>query len=133
MLIEKIHYTDFDGVERDEEFEFNLSTHELADLNFSTSGGMEKKIKKIIEKHDSVEVYRTFKEIIALAYGEKSPDGKRFIKSPELSKAFFETNAWEELFMRLFTDPKYAADFINKLLPKNIDGIESKISVLSDK
>lgn len=133
MITEKIKYTDFDGLEREEDFQFNLTAHELAKLNFSVSGGMEAKIKKIIEKHDSVEVYKTFEEIIALAYGEKSDDGKRFVKSPELSKAFFETNAWEELFMKLFQDANYAADFINRLIPKNIPNIDDKLKVLSDK
>lgn len=65
---------------------------------------------------------KTFEEIILTAYGEKSDDGRRFVKSDELSQAFKETEAYSELFMELLTDDKAAAAFINGILPKDIAG-----------
>ena len=63
-------------------------------------------------------IIKVFKELVLKAYGEKSPDGKRFIKSDELSTAFAQTEAYSELFMKLATDDKAAADFVNGIIPK---------------
>ena len=53
-----------------------------------------------------------------LGYGEKSPDGKRFIKNQELRDAFAQTEAYSDLFMELATDAEAAARFINGIVPQ---------------
>lgn len=124
MLVKKIKFTDYNGVEREEEFRFNISKSELSMMEFSVDGGLENFIKKITQKIDAPEIMAMFKRIILLSYGEKSDDGRRFIKSEELSTAFSQTPAYDELFMELMTDSEKAANFINEVLPdipKNID------------
>ena len=59
-----------------------------------------------------------FKDIILRAYGEKSADGKRFIKNQELRDAFAQTEAYSDLFMELATDAEAAAKFINGIIPQ---------------
>ena len=54
------------------------------------------------------------------AYGEKSLDGKRFVKSKELTEAFMQTEAFSELFMALATNAEEASAFINGIVPKNL-------------
>jgi len=120
MLKKTIKYTDYDGNEREEDFYFNLSKAELIEMQMGISGGLEKKLRKIISSQDIVEIMAIFKEIILKAYGEKSADGKRFIKSKELSEAFTQTEAYSELFMQITTDEKLASEFVNGIIPKDI-------------
>ena len=80
MLKKTITYTDYDGVERTEDFYFNLSKAEIMEMDFSATGGMEKMIKKIVNTKDTKAMIEIFKDIILKSYGEKSSDGRRFIK-----------------------------------------------------
>lgn len=113
-------YTDYDDNQRTEDFYFNYSEAELADLQFSVSGGLAGMIDKIIKTNDMPKLVELFRELIQKAYGEKSNDGRRFIKSPELTKEFTETVAYSQIYMRLATDSKAAQEFINKVVPKSM-------------
>lgn len=120
MLKKLITYTDYDGKERKENFYFNLSKAELMDMELGTIGGMKQLIDLIIDKQDIPKIVEAFKTIILKAYGEKSPDGRRFIKSKELSEAFAQTEAYSELYMSLITDAEAAAAFINGIMPQDL-------------
>lgn len=113
-------YTDYDDNQRTEDFYFNYSEAELADLQFSVSGGLAGMIDKIIKTNDMPKLVELFRELIQKAYGEKSNDGRRFMKSPELTKEFTETVAYSQIYMRLATDSKAAQEFINKVIPKSM-------------
>lgn len=118
MLKKTITYTDYNGTERTEDFYFNLTKAELMEMEMETVGGLENKLKKIVAAQDTPQIIEVFKDIIGRSYGEKSDDGKRFIKSPEITNAFFQTEAYSELFMEMATDDKAAAAFINGIVPK---------------
>lgn len=120
MLKKIITYTDYNGVERTEPFYFNLSKAELMEMEFGVTGGMTEMLDKIIAAKDAPSLMKTFKEMIMKAYGVKSDDGKRLIKSEELSIAFTQTEAYSVLFMELITDDKAAADFVNGIIPNEI-------------
>ena len=117
MLKETIVYTDYNGVERTEDHYFNLSKAEIMEMELSIAGGLSAMIEKIISAQDAPGLIKIFKELILKAYGEKSADGKRFIKSPELSEAFSQTEAYSELFMKLATDAEAASRFVNGIIP----------------
>ena len=120
MLKKIITYTDYNGVERTEPFYFNLSKAELMEMELGVTGGMTEMLNKIINAKDGPSLMKTFKEMIMKAYGVKSDDGKRLIKSEELSIAFTQTEAYSVLFMDLITDDKAAADFVNGIIPNEI-------------
>lgn len=120
MLKKTIKYTDYNGEERTEDFYFNLTKAELTELELRQSGGLKALLEKIIAERDQDKLVTLFKKIILMAYGEKSLDGRRFIKSEELTKAFTETEAYSELFMELVTDSKAAANFVNGIIPEEI-------------
>lgn len=120
MLKKLINYTDFNGNERSENFYFSLSEAELMDMELETVGGFQQMLQLIIDKQDIPKIVKAFKKIIRESYGEKSADGRRFIKSPELSDAFTQTNAYNNLYMELITDAKAAADFLNAIVPEQI-------------
>lgn len=127
MLKKTMTYTDYDGNQRTEDFYFNLTRAEIMEMDLSASGGLDKLITKIVAEQDGAKIVEIFKKIILGAYGEKSLDGKRFVKSPELSEAFSQTEAYSDLFMELATDAEKAATFINGIVPK-IDGNETPIT-----
>lgn len=120
MYVTNIKYEDYDGNERNMEACFHLNKAELLELQVSWDGGLEKVLKKIIDEHDQKRMIEMIKMIILKAYGEKSLDGNRFMKSATITEAFTQTEAYSELFMRLATDDKAAADFINGILPKDL-------------
>lgn len=120
MLKKTIVYTDYNGNERKEDFYFNFTEAELADMNLSVQGGLQETLRRIIESQDTPEIARLFKEIIFKAYGEKSADGRRFIKSRELSEAFTQTEAYSQLYMELATDSKAASEFANGIIPEKL-------------
>ena len=120
MVVEKIKYTDFNGLEREEEFMFNLTEAEITEMELTTDGGLSDSIKKIIAAQDTPQIIKVFKMLLLKSYGEKSADGRRFVKSDKLSEEFAQTNAYSQLFMKLATDDKAAVAFINGIIPDSM-------------
>lgn len=127
MFVERISYVDYDGNERTEDFRFNLSQAELMEMEFETPGGLEAMIKRIVDQKDVQALGKLFRAVILKSYGEKSPDGKRFVKSEELSKAFSETEAYNQLYMHLIRDEAFANKFVSNLVP-NVGDPNSSVS-----
>lgn len=118
MLKKTITYTDYEGNERTEDFYFNLTKSEIIEMEMSETGGMSKMLERIVAEQNGKEIIATLKMLIAKSYGEKSLDGKRFVKNESLSEAFMQTEAYDSLFMELISDPDAATSFINGIVPK---------------
>lgn len=119
MWKETITYKDFFGEERTEDFRFHLSKAECAEKQMKyAGGGYAEFLKRIVAAKDPETIVELFKQFILDSYGEISSDGRRFVKSPELSKAFSETEAYSILYIKLATDDQFAAKFVNGVLPK---------------
>lgn len=119
MLKKPITYIDYDNNERTENFWFNLDEAELLELQMRYPGGMSAMLQKMVDEQDGTKILATIKEIIMLAYGEKSADGKYFTKSKEKSEAFTHTRAYSVLLMEMYRDANAAADFMSKIIPQN--------------
>lgn len=119
MLKKTITYKDFNDVERTEDFYFNFSESELVEMELGTEGGLSEMLKKIVSAQDQPTLIKFFKNIILRAYGEKSPDGRRFIKNDEVREGFSQTNAFNVLFMELASNSDKAAEFITGLIPSS--------------
>lgn len=117
MLKKTITYPDYNGLERTEDFYFNLTKAEIMEMELSTTGGLSEMIARIVAAQDAPAIIKVFKELILKAYGQKSADGKRFIKSAALSEEFEQTEAYSILFMELATDADAAAKFVNAIVP----------------
>ena len=117
MLKKTITYHDYNGVEYTQDFYFNLSKAEIMEMEMGTTGGLAEMIQKIVAAQDAPSIIKVFKDLILKSYGEKSADGKRFIKSDEISTAFSQTEAYSELFMELATNAEAAAAFVNGIVP----------------
>lgn len=121
MLKKTITYEDYNGIERTEDFYFNLSKSEIMSWQLGVSGGLAELLSKIVNAKDIPELVEYFEELILRAYGEKSPDGKQFIKSDELATAFKQTPAYDMLYMELIESEDYASEFVKGILPKDVE------------
>lgn len=132
MLKKNIKYTDYNGVERSEDFYFNLSKAEIVEMELGTTGGFSDMIQRIIDTKDIPQIVKMFKDLVLKAYGVKSDDGKRFIKIDDngvpLSRAFSQTEAYSVLYMELATDEDAAAKFVNGIMPADMvtDEVQAK-------
>jgi hypothetical protein len=120
MLKKTVTYVDYNGVERTEDFYFNLSKAEVTEMELSVRGGLSAMLEELVKSGDNARIVEIFKDLVLRSYGEKSADGKRFVKSKELSEAFSQTEAYSEIFMELALDEKAAAAFVNGILPANL-------------
>lgn len=130
MLHKKIPYTDYDGNQVEEVFDFNLNKAELMKLELSTSGGIQTMVQTLIKNRDGKAIMETIEKMILMAYGEKSADGKRFVKSQELSEAFKQTEAFSELYCELCTNAEEAAKFFNAVVPPEVAEEAAKHNVI---
>lgn len=118
MLKKAITYTDYNGVTRTEDFYFNLSRAEVTEMQLSEKGGYDKMIEDIVNAEDNKAIFENFKKIILKSYGVKSDDGRRFIKSEQLSEEFSQTEAFVELIFSLASDETAAAEFVKGVIPQ---------------
>lgn len=120
MHIETIKSTDFNGVERTNDYYFNLTKAEVMEMEMGTTGGYAEMLQQIIKAQDTPAIIKIFKELILKAYGVKSPDGLRFIKNDEVREEFSQTQAYSELFMKLALDADAASKFVNGIMPADL-------------
>lgn len=132
MLKKTLTYTDYNGTERTEDFYFNLSEAELAEMQLSVNGGFSEMLQRIIDTHDMPSIIKEFKEILLKTYGIRTPDG-RFEKSEELSRKFAQTAAYSDLFMLLATNADEAAKFVNGLIPEDKQMSPAQIAAMNEK
>lgn len=128
MLKKTIKYKDFNDEEVSEDFYFHLSKAELVELEMSHEGGLSASLQNIIAAEDGKGIIKEFKNIILSAYGRKSPDGRRFIKSQELRDDFQASEAYSELFMELVTNTDAAIEFINGIIPQGMAEEAAKLA-----
>lgn len=124
MIKETITYEDYNGMTRTEDHYFNLSEAELVDMEMSMNGGLSEMVQRIVASNDNVELYKIFKDVILKSYGQKSLDGKKFIKIDERGRKlvddFVQTEAYSQFLMSIVTNADKAAAFINGVMPKKL-------------
>lgn len=121
MYKETITYEDYNGVERTEDHYFHMNKAEV--IRWITTNGeytLDQVIRQDTMKGNGKAIIEAFEDLIHRSYGRKSLDGKRFEKSEEIFKEFYETEAYSEFFMGIVTDAKKAAKFFNGVIPKSL-------------
>lgn len=130
MFKHTIKYTDYNGVEREEQFFFNLSKAELMEMELSTQAGVEEMIRMMIATNDNAKITQTYKNLILKSYGIKSEDGRRFIKSQQLRDEFEQSEAYSELFMELLSNGELQQKFINGIISgTNVPNMDEKEAI----
>ena len=110
-------YEDFNGVEKTEDFYFNLTKAEILKMELSEEGGLDKRLNRLINTQDMKEAIKVFEALILMAYGKKTDDGK-FVKSDTIRNDFMSSAAYSEIYMSLATDPEEAKKFVEGVVPK---------------
>ena len=121
MIKKTISYIDLNGLPRTEDFYFHFSQAEIQEMNLRQGGGLAETIQTVSKASDPNTLITTFKKLILDAYGEKSADGKYFLKRDAdgrpLSRMFEPTPAYSILFTELSTNAEAAAEFVNGIIP----------------
>ena len=120
MLKKTITYIDYNDQKRTEDYWFHLTKSELIELDASNEGGLETTIRKIIKETDTKRIVELVKNLVLKSYGEKSADGKRFVKSKEAAEAFMQTEAYSQLFVDLISDPDQMTAFFKGIIPQDV-------------
>lgn len=120
MLKKTITYKDYNDVERTEDFYFNMTKTEIMEMEMGTAGGFSELLVRVVAAKDTPTLIKIWKDFILKAYGERSLDGRQFVKSEAISTAFSQTEAYSQLFMELATDADAAAKFINGVVPADM-------------
>lgn len=117
MLKKTITYTDYNDRSRTEDFWFNLSRTEILDMAIGKRRDLGKLLSDIITESDPTKFISLIEDLIQISYGRKSEDGKRFIKSEELTRDFTQTEAYSELLVDLALNADKAVEFVNAIIP----------------
>lgn len=109
-------YTDYNGVEKEEDFYFNLSKADIIKMELSEDGGMDKRLERLVKTQDMKEAIKVFEGLVLMAYGVKTDDG-RFVKNDQIRADFVSSAAYSEIFTEIATDPDKATTFVNGVVP----------------
>ena len=131
MLKKHVVYTDYNGNERKEDFYFNLTKAEIMEMEMSTSGGLTEMIQQVVASQDAPTIVKIFKDLVLRSYGQKSLDGKRFIKNAQIREEFEQTEAYSQIFMELATDADAAAKFVNGVMPADLANQQKSLPPMS--
>lgn len=110
-------YEDFNGVEKEQDFYFNLSKADILKMELSEEGGMDKRLDKLVKTKDMKEAIRVFEGLLLMAYGVKTDDG-RFVKNDQVRAEFASSAAYSDIYFELATDPEAAQKFVEGVVPK---------------
>lgn len=120
MYIKKIKFKDFNNNEREQDFYFNLRKDELAKLSAKYGQNFENNVRTMAMNDDKAGLYKLFEDLIKSSYGQKSEDGLHFRKSDQIWDDFYDSPAYEALFMEIMSDTDAAISFFKGIMPKDI-------------
>lgn len=122
MFKHTVKYDDYNGDAHEKDVYFNISMPEMMKLEHSIPGGYGQYLEAIAKAQDPKKIWETFETLIDISYGEKSPDGQRFIKTDEngnkLVDAFKESPVFEAFMLEILTNDELAAEMVNRMIPE---------------
>lgn len=121
MYCKKITYTDYNDIPHTEEFYFNLNRAEILNMLMTDSDAtLDQVFEYFRQTRNGKALLKMVEDLVKSSYGVKSPDGKRFIKTPEITEAFVQSEAYSELLFELLNDANATAEFFVGIVPKNL-------------
>jgi hypothetical protein len=128
MLKKDITYTNLDGDEVTETFYFHLSKVEIIEMEVAHPGGLANYLTQIGQAEDGAKLMAAFREFISKTVGRRSEDGSKFIKNEDITEAFMSSDAYSELVFQFFTDTNAAIEFVNAVVPRNLQEQAAAVS-----
>lgn len=126
MLKQIVKFKNYNDEDDSEELYFNINKSELAGmLDFLPR--LEKMQRmfagddRTLSTAEVQEMLSIIKYLIETSYGERSEDGKRFVKSPAIFENFTQTAAYDAFLFGLFENSAtLALEFMIGILPKDL-------------
>lgn len=110
-------FEDFNGVEKEQDFYFNLTKADILKMELSEEGGMDKRLERLVKTKDMKEAIKVFEGLLLMAYGVKTDDG-RFVKNDQVRAEFASSAAYSDIYFELATNPEEAQKFVENVVPK---------------
>ena len=117
MISYTIKYTDLLDNEAEDKVYFHLTKDEVYDLIAERRKTLLGQASRIQEDQDFLEGYQFVRDIVLRSYGERSDDGKRFIKTEGATTAFRQSLLFDEVLEKIFESDKSADAFVNAVMP----------------
>lgn len=120
MFSRTFEYTGYDGQPHKDTWWFNLSEAELYKLELSNLGGMNGMMNRLLRESKPGEIVEVFESLILSAVGERSVDGRKFIKNQEIRDDFYQSKAYSDLFVELVSSGEKLAEFLKGAIPAEV-------------
>lgn len=120
MFSRTFEYTGYDGQTHKDTWWFNLSEAELYKLELSNLGGMNGMMNKLLRESKPGEIVDLFEKLILSAVGERSVDGRKFLKNEEIRQDFYQSKAYSDLFVELVKSGDKLAEFLRGAIPAEV-------------
>ena len=115
----------FDGDMVTETLWFHMNKVDLIELQQSEPGGFTDTLQAFMSRKpedwtmkDKFKLFDFFRTMVDKAYGERSSDGKRFRKSPEILANFKDSIFYDEFVLSLLENEEKSIKFFNGVMPK---------------
>lgn len=118
MIKETISYEDIDGNSKTMDAYFHLSMREMRQL---LKDGIQEKLDAVTSGKASTDtMFDLIDILIKTSFGKRveSNGEARFVKDPELTEAFMNSDAYDSLLGKMMSDDQFATRFFSGLVPK---------------
>lgn len=118
MIKKTVVYENLDGKTESEVVYLNINMIELTELEFVAEKSISDILKDIGETPSMADALKTFKMFLRFAYGVKSPDSKKLLKSDSIWESFENSEPYSALLWEMLNDAPKAVDVIMGILPQ---------------
>lgn len=120
MLRKEITYTTLNGEKVTDICYFNMTKAEIAAMQVKMDGKFIDYLKDLVAGNHVEALFNIFRDIVLDSYGERSADGKRFVKGPDKRAEFEYSLAFSELFVDLIQNSEKMSAFTRAILPADM-------------
>lgn len=120
MLKKEFTYTDFDGNQRTETGYFNMTKAEIAAMQVKMDGKFIDYLQDLVRGNHIEKLFHIFSDLVLDSYGEKSEDGRRFVKNAQIREDFKSSMMYSEMIVDLISAPEKMSAFTRSILPADM-------------
>jgi hypothetical protein len=117
VIKKAVEYVNFDGETVTEVLYFHLNKLEIVNHK-DTFFGLQKRFEELLVTKDVFALIPLLDELLAMAYGQR--DGDIFVKPPEKTAAFLQSDAHAELVLGLISSIEDLGEFFTGLVPSGM-------------
>lgn len=118
MLKKTIKYTNFNNEPKEMEVYFHLGKADIARL--AADPEVLQAMNQAAVQNDQKKMLATIEHLVRMAYGLRSDDGERFVKSEAIADNFIQSAAYEEFLMEILSTTDGFTKFMKAVFPENM-------------